>query len=118
MKVSVDVPEGWILRGSELIRGTLIVSRGQSSDIDRTEVQTTVTRDGWRFELAESRDATVAYFVATVELADETASLIGKCPIEDLEQGRAGFLELVRTARPSWPETLLLSELLDLPAVD
>ncbi len=77
---------------------------------------TIVTRDGWTIAIAEFVDATVAYLLATITIDDETAAVRAWCPLEHIEASWPRLTELLQTARPSWPETILLSELLALPA--
>lgn len=79
------------------------------------DLSTIVTRGGWPIAIAEFHDARTACLVATVTIADETASVRAQCPLEHVEENWPRLTELLQTARPSWPETILLSDLLALP---
>ncbi len=106
-------------RGSDLVYGTLIVATAEGATSSQCMTRDTIeTHDGWMIDLEETRDHVTVYFVAELALAGEAACLVGRCPIEDYEVGRAAFAELLRSARPEWPDTALLSELLELPDVD
>lgn len=78
--------------------------------------RTIITNDGWPITIAEFCDTDTAYFLATIELIGETASIRAQCPLEHAATSRSRFIELLQTARPAWPETILLSDLLALPA--
>src|SRR5258708_11698170 len=118
MKLTLHPTADWQIEDQAWTSGPLRVETVDAALVAplTTLSSTIVTRDGWTIAIAEFSDATTAYLIATIELAGETAAVRAQCPLEHVEASWPRLIEILQTARPSWPETVLLSDLLALPA--
>lgn len=118
MRIALRPTGDWQIEDRAWISGSLRVDGVDNVPVANPEALHTaiVTREGWPIAISEFSDASTAHFLATIAIADETAAIYARCPLEHAPASRARFIELLQTARPSWPETILLSELLALPA--
>jgi mannose-1-phosphate guanylyltransferase len=117
MRIAVDTTKQWQRRGPDLVCGEIVV-QSMAGRWSTASGASFATSSGWLLECYESCDTATAILAATLVIDDEAASLVACCPVEHIDAARAAFEELLRDARPEWPDTLILGDLLALPDVE
>jgi hypothetical protein len=121
MVLTLDPAPGWRTDGPRQVHGplTLEATSAPPAAPAAHERGTLATRAGWELTLAEWTADGVTVVVAALTLADEheRAALVARCPAAAMAAERGPLLERLATARPEWPDAVVLADLLALPKI-